>query len=214
MEIQTAWAAMGDYEGEIDGIWGDQSYAAAFASLKRAGWLPPQAPDALIRARELVGLQPVATRPIDEIDIHCTAGFNPSTAAGLRQMHMTPGWEGSKDGWSDLGYHYVIRTDGTIERGRPEAQIGAHIKGHNPGKLAIVYVGGVGASGTTAGVVPMDTRTAQQRDSLEAIVTALCEKYPAIKKCKGHNDYTNKKACPSFKVGDDHLSKIPKEVNG
>jgi N-acetyl-anhydromuramyl-L-alanine amidase AmpD len=35
------------------------------------------------------------------------------------------GWHLAK-GWAGIGYHFVIKTDGTIQRGRPEDTIGAH----------------------------------------------------------------------------------------
>ncbi|MBP9550733.1 MAG: hypothetical protein KBE34_02250, partial [Veillonella sp.] len=34
-----------------------------------------------------------------------------------------------KNGWAGIGYHFVIRKDGTIERGRPLSVVGAHDKG-------------------------------------------------------------------------------------
>lgn len=38
---------------------------------------------------------------------------------------MIHGWHLNR-GWAGIGYHYVIRTDGVVERGRPEYAIGAH----------------------------------------------------------------------------------------
>ena len=34
-------------------------------------------------------------------------------------------------GWDSIGYHFVIRADGTIEEGRPLTKKGAHTKGRN-----------------------------------------------------------------------------------
>lgn len=40
-------------------------------------------------------------------------------------------------GWAGIGYHFVIRKDGSIERGRPQEMIGAHagpgVNGHSIG---------------------------------------------------------------------------------
>ncbi|MBP9551198.1 MAG: N-acetylmuramoyl-L-alanine amidase, partial [Veillonella sp.] len=36
-----------------------------------------------------------------------------------------------KNGWAGIGYHFVIRKDGTIERGRPLSVVGAHAQGNN-----------------------------------------------------------------------------------
>ena len=43
----------------------------------------------------------------------------------IRKIHM------EENGWIDVGYHYIIRADGTIEEGRDINTIGAHAKGRN-----------------------------------------------------------------------------------
>jgi len=40
-------------------------------------------------------------------------------ASTIHQWHLNQGWSG-------IGYHFVIRANGTIERGRPEDTIGSH----------------------------------------------------------------------------------------
>lgn len=44
-------------------------------------------------------------------------------------------------GWSQVGYHYVVRRSGEIEKGRRENVQGAHTKGHNVNTLGICIVG-------------------------------------------------------------------------
>jgi N-acetylmuramoyl-L-alanine amidase len=44
-------------------------------------------------------------------------------------------------GWTGIGYHYVIRADGTVETGRPLNRTGAHAKGRNLGSIGIVLTG-------------------------------------------------------------------------
>ena len=44
-------------------------------------------------------------------------------------------------GWSGIGYHYYIRKDGTIYRGRPEGAEGAHTKGQNKNSIGICVEG-------------------------------------------------------------------------
>lgn len=41
-----------------------------------------------------------------------------------------------------IGYHYVIRRDGSIEKGRPDDMVGAHTSGQNANSLGICYEGG------------------------------------------------------------------------
>lgn len=50
-------------------------------------------------------------------------------------------------GWKDIGYHWMVMLDGTVQPGRPETQIGSQVASHNTGTLGMVYVGGVAADG-------------------------------------------------------------------
>jgi len=45
------------------------------------------------------------------------------------------------NGWSDIGYHWYIRKDGTVIACRPESKIGAHAKGHNSYSIGIACEG-------------------------------------------------------------------------
>lgn len=145
-------------------------------------------------------LQLLATsRPIDTIFIHCTATPEGKdyTVADIRAWHK-------QRGWSDIGYHYIVYRDGRVMIGRPVGQVGAHVEGHNTGSIGISYVGGVTADGKK----PKDTRTPEQRSSLLWLVRELKRKFPKIKKVLGHNDVTNAKACPSFRVKSDPLGSV------
>lgn len=44
-------------------------------------------------------------------------------------------------GWDCIGYHYVVRRTGVVEKGRAEDRMGAHCYGHNDGTLGVCYVG-------------------------------------------------------------------------
>ncbi|MCD5406975.1 MAG: N-acetylmuramoyl-L-alanine amidase [Desulfotomaculum sp.] len=55
------------------------------------------------------------------IIIHHSAGSGNETAATIHKFHLSQGWSG-------IGYHYVIKKAGTIERGRPEGMVGAHAR--------------------------------------------------------------------------------------
>lgn len=67
----------------------------------------------------------------DMIVIHHTGGNDIDASA--EQIH---GWH-LNNGWAGIGYHYVIRKDGTIERGRPEWAIGSHAYGENSHTIGI-----------------------------------------------------------------------------
>lgn len=44
-------------------------------------------------------------------------------------------------GWSGIGYHFYIRKDGSIYRGRPINTVGAHISGFNSYSVGICFEG-------------------------------------------------------------------------
>ncbi len=68
------------------------------------------------------------------IILHHTASADVS-AATIHGWHKGQGWIG-------IGYHYVIRANGTIERGRPELAIGAHAgSAGNGDSIGIVLTG-------------------------------------------------------------------------
>ncbi|HNX29952.1 MAG TPA: N-acetylmuramoyl-L-alanine amidase [Syntrophomonadaceae bacterium] len=57
-------------------------------------------------------------RQTNRIIIHHSASEDVS-AQEIHRWHLDQGWSG-------IGYHFVIRKNGTIERGRPVDKIGAH----------------------------------------------------------------------------------------
>lgn len=132
------------------------------------------------------------SRKIDNIILHCSATPEGKdfTVEQIRQWHKN-------NGWSDIGYHYVIYRDGTVHNGRDINKIGAHTSGHNTGSIGICYIGGTDANSTK---IPKDTRTPEQKQSLVKLVNKLLELY-LLKKSQvhGHYQYANK-ACPAFKI--------------
>lgn len=130
-------------------------------------------------------------RPIDRIILHCSATRTNQDigAAEIRKWHTTP-----PRNWSDIGYHYVIRRDGTIEPGRPLDRAGAHTKGHNATSIGICYVGGIAGDGT-----PEDNMTAAQEMSWMLLVNSIRVLFRPDITVHGHNEYSTK-ACPSFDV--------------
>lgn len=103
----------------------------------------------------------------------------------IREWHLDRGW-------SDIGYHYVIRRNGNIEEGRPESYVGAHTIGKNDRSLAICLVGGDTERG-----YPNFTR--KQFETLIYLINSLLLKYPKAT-VHGHNEFTTEKTCPVFDV--------------
>ncbi len=119
-------------------------------------------------------------RIIHTIVIHCSA-----TAAGkpFRKKDIAT-WH-KKRGFAEIGYHFVIDIDGTIEIGRSLEKNGAHVKNHNVGTIGICYIGGLDADGKAA-----DTRTEVQKEALLELINKLRTFYPQITAVKGHRDYS------------------------
>ena len=62
------------------------------------------------------------------------------SASGSKSAESIHEYHKSK-GWSGIGYHYYIRKDGEIYRGRPEGAEGAHTKGQNKTSIGICVEG-------------------------------------------------------------------------
>tara|TARA_R110001606_G_scaffold79118_6_gene182835 strand:+ start:2719 stop:3117 length:399 start_codon:yes stop_codon:yes gene_type:complete len=127
-------------------------------------------------------------RQIDKIIIHCSA-TNEEQDFCARDIDR---WHKAR-GWSEIGYHFVIRLDGTLEIGRRLEVAGAHCFGYNKRSIGICYIGGCDENGT-----PKDTRTEKQKRALRSILGILNQDYPKAT-THGHNEFSNK-ACPSFNV--------------
>lgn len=143
-------------------------------------------------------------RGIDLIVIHCSAtkAGTDFDAAWIRVEHL-------KRGFYDVGYHYVIRLNGTIEKGRNIEAVGAHVKGFNEHSVGICYIGGLNSEGK-----PEDTRTTAQILSLRACVDMLLIRFGDVP-IVGHRDLSPDvnhdgqvtpdefmKACPCFDMSE------------
>ena len=124
---------------------------------------------------------------VKHIIVHCSAtprgrDVNSDT---IRKWHL-------KRGFRDIGYHFVIRLDGTVETGRPLGMPGAHCKGYNSSSVGVCYVGGLENDAKT----PADTRTPAQRMALQSLLRELSRIFPNAD-IRSHRDFAAK-ACPCF----------------
>lgn len=119
-------------------------------------------------------------RRIDYIVMHCTATKENQyiSVDDIRRWHV------DGNGWSDIGYHYVVYLDGSIHLGRDVSIQGAHVKGFNKKSIGVVYVGGVDEN-----LAPKDTRTQAQKDAIDELLCELTEMYKGAK-IKGHRDFS------------------------
>lgn len=112
-------------------------------------------------------------------------------------------WHVIERGWRKIGYHRIIRTDGTVLWNttylRSITEIGAHVKERNRGTIGICLipartVPNVLRAGATFG----DYYTEAQRMALRRYIASL-RLMTDITRVSGHNDYAPK-ACPGWKV--------------
>lgn len=97
----------------------------------------------------------------DMIVIHHT-GEN-DIDASAQQIH---GWH-LNNGWAGIGYHFVVRKDGTVERGRPEWAVGSHAYGENSHTI------GIHLSGDFMTAYP----TQEQVENCALLIANICEDY-------------------------------------
>lgn len=126
-------------------------------------------------------------RKVNLIALHCSDSPRPEhdSISVIRSWHL-------EKGWRDVGYHFFIRKDGVVEKGRDENEIGSHIYGHN--RFSI----GVCLSGRTF----VDFHSPQFIAARE-LVLQLIDKYKLTKAdVKLHRDFDPKKSCPNFSLKD------------
>lgn len=136
-------------------------------------------------------------RNVNEIILHCSA-----TKEGMDfNINDIRRWHVNGNGWEDVGYHYIIKLDGEIQKGRDIEKVGAHCKGRNKHSIGICYIGGLDADGK-----PKDTRTDKQKASMWLLIERIKKRYGDIP-VYGHNEFVNKD-CPCFDVEKEFRKKI------
>lgn len=111
--------------------------------------------------------------------VHCadTPNDGQFTAADIHDWHKERGWDG-------IGYHAVIRRDGTREAGRPPYWPGAHVRGHNHESLGVCLIG-------------RDEFTPAQMLALAELLREWSRAHPEAE-VVGHRDLDSHKTCPNF----------------
>ena len=97
-------------------------------------------------------------------------------------------------GFLKIGYHFVIKRDGTVEIGRKVDETGAHCRGFNRVSIGICMVGGLGDNNEAE-----DNFTNEQYDSLRDLCFNLQGNYTEAE-IKGHRELKKGTECPSFNV--------------
>ena len=126
-------------------------------------------------------------RKINKIIIHCSDTYVDQDIGveDIRRWHRARGFR-------DVGYHYVIRRDGELEKGRKLDEIGAHCLGQNKNSIGICLVGGKEGHGS-----PADNFTIPQIQIARMLISDLRKKFDLT--IHGHNEFANK-ACPVIDI--------------
>ena len=120
------------------------------------------------------------------------------TADDIHAWHLNNGWAG-------IGYHFFVRKDGSIYRGRPIDTVGAHTYGENSETIGICFEGNF----------ENEEMPQKQIDAGVELVSWLLEIYPEITKITKHMDH-NATACPgkNFPFDEIKSGEKPKKVKG
>ncbi|MBX3249913.1 MAG: N-acetylmuramoyl-L-alanine amidase [Myxococcales bacterium] len=107
-----------------------------------------------IVTRDQWGARPTRCTSTDatkrRIAVHHTVSSSTDPARQLRGIQI---YHQDTRGWCDVGYHFLIGSDGKVYEGRPLHLIGAHVGGGNTGNIGISFIGCYHTSGC-AGLGP------------------------------------------------------------
>ena len=128
-------------------------------------------------------------RGIKEIIVHCadTKINQDFSVNDVTDWHLDRGF-------NDIGYHFYIKLDGTIYKGRDLDVIGAHCQGHNSNSIGICFEGGL-MENDEPWSEPMLYQIRAFKKLKGSLNTVLCTDLII----KGHYEYSTK-TCPNFKV--------------
>ena len=142
--------------------------------------------------------------------IHHT--FTPPAASGSfeARLRSIQAYHMDTRGWCDIGYHFLVTTDGQVWEGRPLQYIGAHVANSNSGNVGISLVGcfqpgGCDVDGGGGAMQPSEALL----QGTAAIVQAIANKYgiavgsSTVKPHRGHPGASTD--CP----GDSVVSRLP-----
>jgi len=120
-------------------------------------------------------------RSVHRVFLHCSASDRPEhdDIEVIRRWHL-------QRGFKDVGYHYFIRKNGELQRGRSPEMTPAAQKGHNLHTLAICLHG-----------LRKERFSEAQFDTLRQLSLAIDEAYSGRVSFHGHCE-VSPKACPVF----------------
>ena len=118
----------------------------------------------------------------------------------LQSIETIHNYHKNTNGWSGIGYHFYVRKDGSIYRGRPEQYVGAHAYGANNDSIGICFEGNY----------DVESMPEVQKEAGKELVSYLKEKYN-INTVLGHRD-TIATSCPGKNFPFDEIATVEKNT--
>lgn len=104
-----------------------------------------------------------------------------ATKCSVEDIHR---WH-KENGWSGMGYHFLVRKDGSIWEGRPIDKVGAHAYGYNNDSIGICFEGNF----------EKEKMSTAQKNAGKWLVSYVKGLYPTITTVQRHKDLGST-ACP------------------
>lgn len=133
---------------------------------------------------------PAGRLKTDYIVFHHVAGSG--DADSIHRAHLANGWLG-------IGYHFYIRKDGSVYRGRPIDTVGAHTTGYNNVSVGVCFEGDF----------ETESMNEPQKKAGSELAEYLKNIYPNAK-FKKHGDF-NSTACPGRYFPFDEITALKAE---
>lgn len=153
---------------------------------------------------EIIKYLQSATREITTVVWHWTANYTDQGYIGseaIDKVHRARGWAG-------IGYHFIVKRDGSIQIGRDINKTGAHVGGFNTRSVGISFVAGYKCTSDKYKGIPPHSEvgpesiTQAQHEAFKAFMSAWYTVFPGG--CAyGHMDFPRNsgKVDPGFDVG-------------
>lgn len=128
---------------------------------------------------------------VTDITVHHSATPSTATAESFARYHV------NSKGWAGIGYHFVIKADGTIQQTNDVVSWSYHNGFNNKNAIGVCLVGNFDQSYPTN----------EQIKSLEWLIKDLMNdsKLPNLKYVMGHKEYAGATSCPGSNFNTNYI---------
>jgi len=150
-----------------------------------------------VRGRKAWGARPAtsitqqAVSTVDYLVVHHTAGRAPALLHAAKREMRSIQDQHMAQGWSDIGYNFVIDRWGRVWEGRGYYRVGAHTKGQNTGSIGVSFMGNYEH-------LKLNRRQIRAYELLLQRLRGMGFRFDAV---RGHRDMPNQAtACPGKNI--------------